>query len=134
MLSMGCTEPSAAFARGGSKGQLAFGATWLALPVGSDSGQASAHHQGVSKRIKALIIGTPPYVGLRSPVSPADGAGVKKSGQIHSLSYTCPCGFPQRRAAQLGNSLPDPTWFSPWSCKVSFQIPQAGRAPVLILA
>lgn len=53
----------AAFSRGGSKGQLAFGVTYLgpqSLPAGSDSGWASAHHWGVSEHIRALFIAPTP--------------------------------------------------------------------------
>lgn len=98
------------FSRGGSKGQLAFGVTYLlpqALPAGSDSRQALAHHQGVSERIKALFISTNPPPRPRPTLAfhrcLEDGAGVRhKNAQAHSLSCACPCWLSPRRSCPTG--------------------------------
>lgn len=130
------------FSRGGSKGQLAFGVTYLlpqALPAGSDSRQALAHHQGVSERIKALFISTnpppspPPYFSLSS-VSGRWGRGETQECASSLTFLRLPLlAFPK---AELPNRAThsDPTWPSPWRCVVSFLIPQVGGAPVLSLA
>lgn len=85
----------AAFSRGGSKGHLAFGVTYLgpqSLPSWLRLRPGLSPPSGGVRTHKGPLHQHPPHTSACIHWCLVDGADVRhKNGQVHSFSFTCPC-------------------------------------------